>query len=72
VNKKVSKTVISKIVNSGMQARELYEAQKQASLLSKPILLLYAFERLALMLILTQNPRYESKEMHGVEFDEDS
>jgi hypothetical protein len=68
LGKSMNNELLIKITNSGLQAQELYEAQKHSSLLSRPILLLYAFERLALMLVLAKNPSRRSKQKHGVNY----
>ena len=67
---KTTNDVITKLVNSGLQARELYEAYNTSSLLSKPILLLYSFERLAIMLILARKGDMASSKHHGLEYEE--
>jgi hypothetical protein len=46
------KTIMSEVTNNSRQARDFYEKSKELPLLSKPILLHYAFEKLANILIL--------------------
>jgi hypothetical protein len=43
---------MSEVTNNSRQARDFYEKSKELPLLSKPILLHYAFEKLANILIL--------------------
>jgi hypothetical protein len=68
INKQVGNSLITKISNSALQAQEIYESYKRTSLFSKPILLLYAFERLAVILILTTNTDRHSLKREEVDW----
>lgn len=68
INRQVGNSLITKISSSALQAQELYESYKRTSLLSKPILLLYALERLAIILILKTNTSNYFAETHGIQY----
>jgi len=66
---KKSLPLISKITNNIKQSRDIYHASKTISLISKPILLFYAFEKLAQSLVLlTFDMSNTATYSHGISF----
>jgi len=66
-----------RIANTAKQAREFYYASHSLPLLSKPILMMYTFEKLAELLVLTmfdlinyENHNNKKKFTHGLSYDE--
>lgn len=56
----VTSSLVSEIAGNAMQARDFYNASKNIPMLSRPILLFYAFEKLAdLLIMLTFNTKDE-------------
>ena len=70
INQPVTSQVVIEIANASRQADDIYQAYKHVSLLSKPILLLYSFEKLAKTLILTKNANPPDMRSHGVHYRE--
>jgi hypothetical protein len=68
----ISDNIVLEITNNAKQARAFFFASKQLSLLSKPILLFYAFEKLANLLMLsTFQVNEESQFSHGITYKND-
>jgi len=66
-NNDINNDLILRITNTARQAREFYLASGNLPLLSKPILLMYTFEKLAELLALTIfNLNITTKYYHGV------
>src|SRR4029078_11590331 len=69
--------LIVRITNCARQAREFYDASKSLPLLTKPILVMYTFEKLAELLVLTtfdfmgyEKDDKRKKYTHGVHYEE--
>jgi hypothetical protein len=62
------KTIMSEVTNNSRQAQDFYEKSKELPLLSKPVLLHYAFEKLANILVLLTYGKVESKYAHGLSY----
>lgn len=61
--------LIAEVANNARQARDFYHASKDLPMLSRPILLFYAFEKLAnVLILLTYKIEKESKYSHGISF----
>jgi hypothetical protein len=77
INEGNSEDIIPEISNNAKQARDFFFMSKQLPLLSKPVMLFYAFEKLAMMLvdltfqknkeIISEN-RSRQKFTHGLSF----
>jgi hypothetical protein len=62
------KTIMSDVTNNSRQAQDFYKKSKELPLLSKPILLHYAFEKLANILVLLTYGKVELKYTHGLSY----
>jgi hypothetical protein len=69
--------LIIRITNSARQAREFYDASNSLPLLTKPILVMYTFEKLAELLVLTtfdligyEKDDKRKKYTHGLSYEE--
>jgi hypothetical protein len=62
------KKIISEITNNAKQATDFYMSSKSLPLLSKPVLLYYAFEKLANILSLVTFSEPYSKFAHGLSY----
>lgn len=70
LNEPVNSQRIIKIVAATRQAKDLYLSYIHVAPISKPILLLYSFERLASVLIEAKNPNAPVRRNHGIGYSE--
>jgi len=68
----INDELVAEISNNAKQARDFYTASKQLTLLSKPILLFYSFEKLAnVLILLTYKINKSSRYSHGLAYHKD-